>query len=1443
MLKYSLANTTTTKVTPTTATGTLLTTHGKDATLMLTAAVTQAKASTALGTFSALQTNATDFSNAPQSSASFTCPRRSHPRQAPYNHSSTNSTCWLTQTRYTTIRRTARATTHTITITPTVTGDAFMNAFTAISTKRLIIPERVFATGPSSIVAVTSIIFTDVPPPRAPLAINAEYAPGGEYVAVLFDRPVNVEVGRRLRCDHFLVMQPKHVPNGAFLGARPEDCSLLFVSALEMRVSVDSRYCRRDPHNSLQPGRLLVFREGTLSNVDSLNRAYVSGTIDVAAPADPEAPMVIIDAPSMVGACDKVISVDLSRSLGAAGRPFVDAHFDFQTTVNGNSDVALTSETPLREFLHNAAIEVIRSGRLSFTIPTTLLSDFTAYTFSFTLWNGFGLGGTGYATVSKVANRYVPSVQIEGPTRVHEDEVVQLQGLLPATVCGMPYTMSTNWSVISGPKQVVIQEASEPYVILPPRTLLPGVYVFGWRLVVTVPHQKQGSSLSSPQAPDRPRVDRNPADNATYLFTHSLTVLPSSARLEIVGGSRLIGYEESTRLLVKIVNGNLANYHLEWTCTEEDRESPCLDISGKEIDLTMAGSDWRLEGPSVPRGSNWQFTVTARHQTSSSIVLTDWVVIVVSQLQARALRVQLTVEKPLVSALESHLRMVATVSPPPSLESASSTTNLTYHWESLAYCNGQAYAVEASQGGEVTHHSDSHLDYYEVIPSLLLPGAAYCYRVAVTGAGNALGWAFRVIKAREPPTSGYCELTSPTVTVALTGRFTAACYGWVGLRIRYLFKLRTFSGDALPLGPPTALSQLSFSTDVGHFDLEVDVIDGETLLVTTVAVSRISARPGEISKEAFLAEELTRFERTKNARLGHEILALTASPSTAYAFTSGGRVVMMAAERVGAQSSPPNIHLPDANGELSLGRILTLVETLTQSTHISADDTGPYFLDYLLRLVPPKLPVDLRPLFLRILLRLTQGMSLDKLEAGTCFASTKVVKILRLLELIFDNPREGAGASFIVHEIKDILESCLQRTMYCDELTMSDEGWTSAPMPSTGEITSKTKTRQSFSTATAMNGGAAVANFGKMSCHRVLLSSGNRKVRAVRKLFPPTSSARGSDVKAPLADASLPVTEGVEESPDPTQQLDGLIDEWDGEPFTWYGDKQSIEFGLIDTRNVTQTMHLCGFTLPDLRGMAFPGSPCLGYRCSLTYANLMRNASIDTFVLELSLRNASQTLTPWFRTRHMSFLLPLSPVFQGRLARGARPRCVWYDRATNPMTSAWSDEGCRVLSFNTTHVQCACSHLTEFAIMMEEAKLMPSLSILLVVSSLGALAGAALFFWLLRKWIRSHSKMGPDPRHWKASGSTIGPGPGSSHSRSTIAMSSSGERLGSTRSGSTFALGDIRRVIRRPAAHGNAPLRNAQSAIWTRHDEEALRRERIKQILRPTQDSEDRRDA
>lgn len=559
MLKYALANTTTTTTSIKTVTSTSFITMTSTKTSITVTTASTITETMPTGTDSVTITMT--FTSTP-SMMTFqtslitpggTCPCRSHRKSTQSLPRSTRSTCFSTATVHQTIKRTAKVTTLTVTYTPSITCDAGGGNSTTASVKALLDGAGLFQDQPMT------VVFTDAPPARAPIAIQAEYAPRGEFVSVVFDRPVNVEVGRRFRCDTFLVMQPRNVPNGAMLGAKPEDCLLHFASPTEMRVVVDGRYTRRT-RDALQPGRLLVFREGTISNVDTLNRAFVSGAIEVASPADPDPPIIIVDAPSVIGGCDEYIRVDLSKSAGSASRPFIDAHFDFNSTAVENHFL----DAPLRQYLHAAAKDVLRTGRMVFDIPASLLTEFTAYTLELSLWNVFGVGGTGYATISRVASPAVPAVYLEGPKYRGADEALQLSALLPGTVCGKPYNSTLAWSILSGPKRVRIRGSNRPVVVFAANTLEPGDYVVGLRVTVIL---DDGDDEEKP---------------STYVFTHEFTILPAKVQLEIIGGSRLIGFEDSTRLVLRTLGARLEEFAFKWVCLGTDRETPCTKRTGEE---------------------------------------------------------------------------------------------------------------------------------------------------------------------------------------------------------------------------------------------------------------------------------------------------------------------------------------------------------------------------------------------------------------------------------------------------------------------------------------------------------------------------------------------------------------------------------------------------------------------------------------------------------------------------------------------------------------------------------------------------------------------------------------------------------------------------------------------------------------------------------------------
>lgn len=281
----------------------------------------------------------------------------------------------------------------------------------------------------------------------------------------------------------------------------------------------------------------------------------------------------------------------------------------------------------------------------------------------------------------------------------------------------------------------------------------------------------------------------------------------------------------------------------------------------------------------------------------------------------------------------------------------------------------------------------------------------------------------------------------------------------------------------------------------------------------------------------------------------------------------------------------------------TLARLLHLLDTLTQNTYLDAQDAGPFFLHSLLRIVPAKLPIDLRPVMLRVVHRLAMGMARDTRPEGKCFDKRHAIAILHALTPVLENPRSGASASFVVNEIKTVVETCLQREMKCG---------------------------------------------------------------------------------------------------DP--------------PFRISTPKLEIELGMVEGGMVPEVLStdgsLCGATflqLPSLLGISAQES-CLGYRCAFAKSNLMRNGSVDSNVAELVFRNASMVLAPSFRSRSINFTLPLTTEFSRRVQKGGKPMCVWYEREANATVSRWNEKGCKVTGFNRRHVNCSCTHLTEFSVMIPEVK-------------------------------------------------------------------------------------------------------------------------------------------
>ena len=60
----------------------------------------------------------------------------------------------------------------------------------------------------------------------------------------------------------------------------------------------------------------------------------------------------------------------------------------------------------------------------------------------------------------------------------------------------------------------------------------------------------------------------------------------------------------------------------------------------------------------------------------------------------------------------------------------------------------------------------------------------------------------------------------------------------------------------------------------------------------------------------------------------------------------------------------------------------------------------------------------------------------------------------------------------------------------------------------------------------------------------------------------------------------------------------------------------------------------------------------------------------------------------------------LNTLAEGEVDSTTELQCAWWD----PVSLNWTDSGCTVLSVEPTRVQCQCTHLTEFALLLGRGK-------------------------------------------------------------------------------------------------------------------------------------------
>lgn len=69
--------------------------------------------------------------------------------------------------------------------------------------------------------------------------------------------------------------------------------------------------------------------------------------------------------------------------------------------------------------------------------------------------------------------------------------------------------------------------------------------------------------------------------------------------------------------------------------------------------------------------------------------------------------------------------------------------------------------------------------------------------------------------------------------------------------------------------------------------------------------------------------------------------------------------------------------------------------------------------------------------------------------------------------------------------------------------------------------------------------------------------------------------------------------------------------------------------------------------------------------------------------------------------------------------------CSFWNYSERSMLGYWSTQGCRLVESNKTHTTCACSHLTNFAVLMAHREIVSWLALRCALLA-GPLSGPAL---------------------------------------------------------------------------------------------------------------------
>ena len=468
----------------------------------------------------------------------------------------------------------------------------------------------------------------------------------------------------------------------------------------------------------------------------------MSKSVNTTLPSNPVAPLVVIKAPSSLGACSN-LTIDASGSTGSNGRQWLKVAWT--VTASDGSDTS------------NIISALAANGvSVPATVPSTLLRS-TTYYVQLQLTNFFGLSQVSGVTVMvKLTGGFVPSVSILGPSflTVYPSADLTLTSLATVPNCLSGVAVSYSWSVQNDSsfsvRSFVGVSTKLPRVL----SISPYSLSYGHSYVYTVTAAIPGSTVTGS------------ASVRVYVSRDSVVASIAGGSNRVVSANTPLILDASSSV-DKNVNPSLpSSLGFQWSCRLVTL-SKYLQSCSSVFNGSTTGSIVRIPSESLTGNLTYQFTVIAQ---SADRALSSSQSVTISVVSACTTSIALT---------SSNLKYNAN-NPVSIYATIKGSVPILASWTLSGTPIGISTLTPTSVSISALDAVNSFQFPLAFASNTLTAGSSYTFRVTATNAQSGSKSSIYeeiTISIRSPPSSGTLS-ASPSSGLALSTTFTVSAPGW-----------------------------------------------------------------------------------------------------------------------------------------------------------------------------------------------------------------------------------------------------------------------------------------------------------------------------------------------------------------------------------------------------------------------------------------------------------------------------------------------------------------------------------------------------------------------------------------------------------------------------------------------------------------------------------------